>query len=163
MESSAVGEPVCPQNQQQYCLPPEHQAIHQIGYVNGITQRDLPVNARSVTANFINWAAAHAQNMSNSNIDGTTVPSEIAEYDQRREDEILIEQQKVENVRVAFFNLYRDATRWDIVILAVSTLLAIAGGAILPIMTVQPCLGATLTQKNANNYTRWFLAVLLAN
>ncbi|KIW12216.1 hypothetical protein PV08_09492 [Exophiala spinifera] len=67
---------------------------------------------------------------------GTTVLSESPPSDRSEQKEVLNKQQKLEDVQVGFFQLYRDTTRGDIGILAICTLLAIAGGAILPIMTV---------------------------
>ncbi|KAK5445100.1 hypothetical protein LTS15_010191 [Exophiala xenobiotica] len=67
---------------------------------------------------------------------GTTVLSEVTAPDLDHQEEILDQQQRLENVHIGFLRLYREATWDDIAILAVSALLAIAGGAILPIMTV---------------------------
>lgn len=75
--------------------------------------------------------------MSNSQLDAMSTQSPVTEEDQRRQEEILNEQQNIPNTQVGFFHLYRDATRLELSILAVSAVLAIAGGAILPIMTVQ--------------------------
>jgi ATP-binding cassette subfamily B (MDR/TAP) protein 1 len=67
---------------------------------------------------------------------GTTVLSEVTAPDLDHQEEILDQQQRLEDVHIGFLRLYREATWDDIAILAVSALLAIAGGAILPIMTV---------------------------
>jgi hypothetical protein len=75
--------------------------------------------------------------MSDSQLDTMPTRSPVPEDDQHRQEEILNEQQNIRNAQVGFFHLYRDATRLELSILAVSAVLAIAGGAILPIMTVQ--------------------------
>lgn len=61
----------------------------------------------------------------------------VTEDNLDRERKILSEQQNVTNIQVGFFHLYRDATRLELSILAVCAVLAVGGGAILPIMTVQ--------------------------
>jgi ATP-binding cassette subfamily B (MDR/TAP) protein 1 len=52
------------------------------------------------------------------------------------EAEILKTQVHVPVVKVGYFMLYRYATFWDKVIIAISAICAIAGGAVLPLMTV---------------------------
>lgn len=52
------------------------------------------------------------------------------------EKSILKRQLDVPPVKVTFVTLYRYATKNDLLILAVSALCAIAGGAIMPLMTV---------------------------
>lgn len=52
--------------------------------------------------------------------------------DERR---IIEEQLDAPNVSVSFFSLYRYASGWDYVIIFISTLCAIAGGAALPLFT----------------------------
>lgn len=52
------------------------------------------------------------------------------------EREILKRQLDIPNVKVSYKTLYRYATRWDLIITFVSAVSAIAGGAVLPLMTV---------------------------
>lgn len=68
---------------------------------------------------------------------GTTVLSDVPAPDLDHQEEILSRQQRLDDVQIGFLRLYRDATWGDIAILAASALLAIAGGAILPVMTVR--------------------------
>ena len=53
------------------------------------------------------------------------------------EQEIIKRQLVVPEVKVNYKTLYRYATRNDLIIVAVSTLSAIAGGAVTPLMTVR--------------------------
>lgn len=53
------------------------------------------------------------------------------------EREIIKEQLEVPSVKVTYFTLYRYATTNDLIILAVSSIAAIAGGAALPFFTVR--------------------------
>jgi ATP-binding cassette subfamily B (MDR/TAP) protein 1 len=75
--------------------------------------------------------------MKGSKLEDTTINPPAPENTPRQQEEILNEQQIIPNTRVGFFHLYRDATRLELFILFVSAVLAIAGGAILPIMTVR--------------------------
>lgn len=52
------------------------------------------------------------------------------------EKEIVKRQLDIPEVTVTFKTLYRYATRNDLIIIAVSSICAIAGGAVLPLMTV---------------------------
>lgn len=52
------------------------------------------------------------------------------------EAEILKRQVFVPEVTVGFKTLYRYSTRWDLIIVAISALCSIIGGAVLPLMTV---------------------------
>ena len=52
------------------------------------------------------------------------------------EKEIVKRQLEIPEVKVTFRTLYRYATRNDCIIIAVSSLCAIAGGAVMPLMTV---------------------------
>lgn len=53
------------------------------------------------------------------------------------ERQILKRQLDVPTVKVTYLTLYRYATTWDKVIIAISAICAFAGGAILPLMTVR--------------------------
>ena len=52
------------------------------------------------------------------------------------EKEIVKRQLDIPDVKVTFKTLYRYATRNDLIIIAISVLCSIAGGAIMPLMTV---------------------------
>ena len=52
------------------------------------------------------------------------------------EKEIVKRQLDIPTVKVTFVTLYRYATRNDLIIVAISTVTAIAGGAVMPLMTV---------------------------
>lgn len=52
------------------------------------------------------------------------------------EKEIVKRQLDIPEVKVTFLTLYRYATRNDIIIIVISCICAIAGGAIMPLMTV---------------------------
>ena len=52
------------------------------------------------------------------------------------EKEIVKRQLDIPTVKVTFTTLYRYATRNDLIIVAISALMAIAGGAVMPLMTV---------------------------
>lgn len=52
------------------------------------------------------------------------------------EREVLKRQIDTPNISVGWFSLYRYATTWDLVIVVISTLCAIGGGAVMPLMTV---------------------------
>ena len=52
------------------------------------------------------------------------------------EKAILKKQLDMQIVSVSFTKLYRYATKWDLVIVAVSSFCAIGGGAVMPLMTV---------------------------
>lgn len=52
------------------------------------------------------------------------------------EKEIVKRQLDVPNVKVTYKTLYRYATRNDLIIIVISSLCAIAGGAVMPLMTV---------------------------
>lgn len=52
------------------------------------------------------------------------------------EKEIVKRQLDIPEVKVTFITLYRYATRNDLIIIAISCICAIAGGAIMPLMTV---------------------------
>lgn len=52
------------------------------------------------------------------------------------EREIVKRQLDIPTVSVTFRTLYRYATRMDLIIIAVSSVCAIAGGAVMPLMTV---------------------------
>ena len=54
------------------------------------------------------------------------------------EREILKRQLDIPTVAVSFPKLFRYATKWDKIIIAISAFCAIAGGAALPLMTVRP-------------------------
>jgi len=54
------------------------------------------------------------------------------------EKEILKRQLEIPPVKVSYRTLYRYATKWDMIIVGVSVFSAIAGGAIMPLMTVCP-------------------------
>ena len=56
------------------------------------------------------------------------------------EREIIKRQLDVPNVKVTFLTLFRYATRNDIIIIVVSCICAIAGGAVMPLMTVSKML-----------------------
>ncbi len=53
------------------------------------------------------------------------------------EQEILRRQLDMPDVKVNYFSVFRYATRVDLLIIVVSTICAIAGGAALPLMTVR--------------------------
>ena len=53
------------------------------------------------------------------------------------EQVILKRQLNVPETKVTFFKLWRYASRWDLIIVAISALCAIIGGAVLPLMTVR--------------------------
>ena len=53
-----------------------------------------------------------------------------------KERHIVKEQLDIPTVKVTFVTLYRYATRNDLIIVAISALMAIAGGAVMPLMTV---------------------------
>lgn len=52
------------------------------------------------------------------------------------EKEIVKRQLDIPEVKVTFITLYRYATRNDLIIIAISCICAIAGGAVMPLMTV---------------------------
>ena len=52
------------------------------------------------------------------------------------EKEVVKRQLDIPSVKVTYWTLFRYATRNDIIILVVSTICAIAGGAVMPLMTV---------------------------
>jgi ATP-binding cassette, subfamily B (MDR/TAP), member 1 len=56
----------------------------------------------------------------------------------QHEREILKRQLDIPAVAVSFPKLFRYATKWDKIIIAISAFGAIAGGAALPLMTVRP-------------------------
>ena len=56
------------------------------------------------------------------------------------EKEIVKRQLDIPEVKVTFRTLYRYATRNDCIIIAISSLCAIAGGAVMPLMTVSTLL-----------------------
>ncbi|RFU33291.1 hypothetical protein B7463_g3069, partial [Scytalidium lignicola] len=65
------------------------------------------------------------------------VPDNAAlQHLQPHEKEILEQQLSIEDVSVGFFGLYRYASVLDLLVLAISTIAAIAGGAAIPLMTV---------------------------
>jgi len=52
------------------------------------------------------------------------------------ERDILKKQLDVPDLKIGYLTLYRYATRWDIILLAVSAITGIAAGAAMPLMTV---------------------------
>ena len=56
------------------------------------------------------------------------------------EREIITRQLDVPNVKISYKTLYRYATKNDIIIVVISCICAIAGGAVLPLMTVSVCM-----------------------
>ena len=52
------------------------------------------------------------------------------------EREIVRKQLEIPSTKVGYFTLYRYATRWDLIIVFISCFGAIAGGAVMPLMTV---------------------------
>lgn len=62
------------------------------------------------------------------------------------EREILKRQLDIPEVKVTFKTLYRYATRNDLIIIVISSICAIAGGAVMPLMTVST-LASTLSSK----------------
>jgi hypothetical protein len=75
------------------------------------------------------------------------------------EQDILARQLSLPPVKASYFMLYRYATRMDLLIIVVSSICAIAVGAIFPIMTVSTLLFKTLEDKL--NPARWYSATLL--
>jgi hypothetical protein len=75
------------------------------------------------------------------------------------EQDILARQLSLPPVKASYFMLYRYATRMDLLIIVVSSICAIAAGAIFPIMTVSTLLFKTLEDKL--NPVRWYSATLL--
>lgn len=68
------------------------------------------------------------------------------------EQEIIKRQLEIPEVKVNYRTLYRYATRNDMIIVVVSTICAIAGGAVMPLMTVRESpLGSEARQK-ANRF-----------
>lgn len=61
------------------------------------------------------------------------------------EKEIVKRQLDIPEVKVTFTTLYRYATRNDLIIVAISCICAIAGGAVMPLMTV-----STLSSRVSN-------------
>lgn len=55
------------------------------------------------------------------------------------EKEIVKRQLDIPTVKVGFTTLYRYATRNDIIIIVISAICAIAGGAVMPLMTASTC------------------------
>lgn len=53
-----------------------------------------------------------------------------------RERDVIKRQLDIPSVKVTYRTLYRYATRNDLIIVAISALCAIAGGAVMPLMTV---------------------------
>ena len=53
-----------------------------------------------------------------------------------KEKEVLKRQLHVPEVKVTYRTLYRYATTWDLVFVGVSAVMAILGGAIMPLMTI---------------------------
>lgn len=60
------------------------------------------------------------------------------------EREIVKKQLRIPNVPVTYWTLFRYATKLDLVIIFISAICAIAGGAALPLMTVRDQGGASL-------------------
>ena len=69
------------------------------------------------------------------------------------EREIVKRQLEIPPVKVTFFTLYRYATRNDIIIIVISAICAIIGGAVMPLMTVST-ICTTLQQGSAHHYCR---------
>ena len=54
-----------------------------------------------------------------------------------KESQVLQRQVDTPEVQVGFFSLYRYASSYDLVVLAISSICAMVGGAILPLVTVR--------------------------
>lgn len=54
-----------------------------------------------------------------------------------KESQVLQRQVDTPEVQVGFFSLYRYASNYDLVVLAVSSICAMVGGAVLPLVTVR--------------------------
>ena len=73
------------------------------------------------------------------------------------EREIVKRQLEIPAIKVTFLTLYRYATRNDIIIIVISSICAIVGGAVMPLMTVGTMY--TISQQNsAHRYCRSSLA-----
>ncbi|KAI9807261.1 MAG: GTPase-activating protein [Piccolia ochrophora] len=66
------------------------------------------------------------------------------------EKKIILKQTEIPPVNVSYWSLYRFATKNDLIIIAVSSLCAIAGGAVMPLMTV-------IFGQLAGTFQSWFL------
>jgi ATP-binding cassette subfamily B (MDR/TAP) protein 1 len=92
--------------------------------VNGISEE----NAATVEKDITKLDSQVVKINENEDVDLSHLPE--------HEQAIIKKQIEVTSVQVNFITLYRYATRTDLIIIAVSTLCAIAGGAALPLMTV---------------------------
>ena len=73
------------------------------------------------------------------------------------EKEIVKRQLDIPEVKVTFKTLYRYATRNDLIIIAISCICAIAGGAVMPLMTVSTVFPAFLEYPACSRKSRSFL------
>lgn len=73
------------------------------------------------------------------------------------EKEIVKRQLDIPEVKVTFKTLYRYATRNDLIIIAISCICAIAGGAVMPLMTVSTLSSAVLKYPACSRKSRSFL------
>jgi ATP-binding cassette subfamily B (MDR/TAP) protein 1 len=99
----------------------------------------------SASSNAASEKKSHNKKSAGEKATAETSPSESADSSELDaalrglpEDERRIIQEQLDNpaVQVNFFSLYRYATTWDFVIIAISFVCAIAGGAALPLFTV---------------------------
>ena|SRR6266498_4105268 len=70
------------------------------------------------------------------------------------EREILNRQLDIPEVKIGFFGLYQYATTIDLIVLGISTVCAIAGGAIIPLLTVSLWMHFNPRQSFSNSHIR---------
>lgn len=69
-------------------------------------------------------------------VDGTKDGDEAYSHLPPHEREIIKKQLEIPDVKVSFKTLFRYATKIDIIIIVISSICAVAGGAVQPLMTV---------------------------
>lgn len=85
----------------------------------------------------LDGAVAQKQETSSLKPTSQTPPHDDTHYDLTpHEKDILDRQLSLEEVKIGFFGLFRYATTVDKIVLGISVLAAIAGGAVIPLMTV---------------------------
>lgn len=116
------------------------QLSHQSGH-NGVNEKEYmekPVNNPSASSTSSSEDVVHMEKL-----DSRIVKlGEVKEGDEayahlpEKERHIVKEQLDIPTVKVTYVTLYRYATRNDLIIVAISALMAITGGAVMPLMTV---------------------------
>lgn len=84
---------------------------------------------------------------------------EALEHLPPNEREIIKRQLEVPDVKVTYLTLYRYATKMDLLVILISSLCAIGGGAAMPLMTVSILCERAIRKMATLTISRWSLVI----